>query len=71
MINGERLRALRKQRGATQRAIAEDIGVAENSVRRFELGLANAKLGTVVALADLFNVSVDYLIGRSDNPQRI
>ena len=71
MIITERLKSLRKQRGVTQKTIATGVGVTTNSLQRFESGLVKPKLDTVVALADFFNVSLDYLVGRSDNPQRL
>lgn len=71
MLFNERLKTLRFQNGVTQKAIAEGIGVTPGSIQRFEYGTAKPKLDTVVSLADFFNVSLDYLVGRSDNPARI
>lgn len=69
MSFNERLKSLRFQNGVTQKAIAEGIGVTPVSVQRFEYGTARPKLETVIKLADFFNVSIDYLVGRTDNPQ--
>lgn len=69
MLFNERLKSLRFQNGVTQKAIAEGIGVTPVSVQRFEYGTAKPKLDTVIKIADFFNVSLDYLIGRSDVPQ--
>lgn len=71
MILNERLKKLRLQTGVTQKAIAEGIGVTSVSVQRFEYGTARPKLDTVIKIADFFDVSTDYLLGRSDNPARI
>ncbi len=71
MILNERLKKLRLQNGVTQKAIAEGIGVTSVSVQRFEYGTAKPKLDNVIKLADFFNVSTDYLLGRSDNPARL
>lgn len=71
MLFPSRLKDLRIQRGVTQKAIAEGIGVAPVSLQRFEYGTVKPKLDTVARLADFFNVSVDYLIGRSNNPARL
>ncbi len=68
MMIPSRLKTLRLQNGVTQKTIAEKIGVAPVSLQRFEYGTLQPKLETVVRLADFFNVSVDYLIGRTDNP---
>lgn len=65
----ERLKGLRIQFGVTQKAIAEGIGVAPVSLQRFEYGTVKPKLDTVIRLADYFNVSTDYLLGRTDVPE--
>lgn len=69
MVLNERLKELRIQNGVTQKAIADGIGVTPVSVQRFEYGTAKPKLDTVVRIADFFKVSIDYLLGRTDNPQ--
>lgn len=68
MMIPERLKSLRIQKGVTQKTIAEGIGVAPASLQRFEYGTVKPKLDTVARLADFFNVSIDYLVGRTDNP---
>lgn len=67
---GERLKSLRSQKGITQREIAAAIEVSSVSVQRFEYGTVRPSLETLVALADYFDVSLDYLVGRSDDPAR-
>lgn len=71
MMFPSRLKSLRVQKGVTQKAIAEGIGVAPVSLQRFEYGTVKPKLDTVTRLADFFDVSIDYLVGRSDNPARL
>ena len=71
LILNKRLKELRLRDGVTQKAIADKIGVTSVSLQRFEYGTARPKLENIVALADFFNVSLDYLVGRSDNPARI
>lgn len=66
----ERLKTLRLQKGATQKEIAESIGVSSVSLQRFEYGTVRPSLDNLIALADYFDVSIDYLVGRSDNPCR-
>lgn len=68
---GDRIRILRARDIVTQRNLAEQIGVSEVSLQRFEYGSARPSLDTLIALADFFDVSLDYLVGRSDNPSRI
>ncbi len=62
----ERLRELRKETGETQVQVAEAIGIAERNYQRFEAGGNLPNLENAWKLADHFGVSVDYLIGRTD-----
>ncbi len=65
----ERLKELRTGKKVTQRKVAEVLGVAPRNVQNFEYGTARPKLDNVIKIADFFNVSIDYLVGRTDNPQ--
>lgn len=64
----ERLASLRKQHNYTQKDIGKVFGVSATSWQRFEYGTSRPKLANVIAIADKFGVSVDYLLGRTDNP---
>lgn len=66
-----RLRELRKQHKMTQDAIGEYIGVQKAAVCKYEKGVCALAPGAIVKLCDLFNVSADYLLGRSGTSQRI
>lgn len=65
---GERLRRLREDRGWTQTEVADRLNVSSVTVNRYESGERNPGFDTLIALADLFRVSVDYLLGRTDVP---
>lgn len=67
-IIGERLKALRLEKKSTQREIAEAVHITEVSYQRYEYGTVRPSLDTLIALADYFDVSVDYLTGRSNSP---
>jgi len=67
---GNRLKILRLERKVTQREIAEEIGVSPVSIQRFEYGTVRPSLDKLIAIADFFDVSLDYLVGRSDIPER-
>ena len=67
-ILGERLRALRKERHLTQRDMAEALGIAFNSYCRYELNEREPDAPVLKAMADFFQVSADYLLGRTDQP---
>lgn len=67
---GERLRLkeLRKRRGISQLRLALELGMNQNSISRYENGEREADYRTLIRLADYFNVSIDYLLERTDNP---
>ena len=67
---GDRIKLLRKKNHLTQRKLAEIIGVTEVSLQRFEYGTARPSLDTLILLADHFSCSIDFLVGRSDDPKR-
>lgn len=62
----KRLLELRKQHNMTQRDVASYLSIAQPSYIRYENGTAEPSLDNLARLADLFDVSSDYLIGRSD-----
>lgn len=66
----ERIKLLRSNKGLSQKELADIIQVHQSSEQRFEYGTARPSLDTLLLLADYFDVSLDYLVGRSDNPQR-
>lgn len=63
-----RLKELRKARGISQLKLAMDLGMNQNSISRYEGGAREADYQTLIALADYFNVSIDYLLERTDDP---
>lgn len=65
-IIAKRVKDLRKQNNVTQKTLAEYLGIAEVSYQRFEYGTSSLKLENLVKLADYFGVSLDYLVGRTD-----
>lgn len=65
----EHLRELRKSRNITQKQLATEINVAERNYQSFEYGKVKPSFDNLIILADYFNVSLDYLVGRSDNPE--
>ena len=61
-----RLRVLRMDPGDTQQQVAAAIGMGERPYQSLESGEHRPSLDTLIALADHFGVSLDYLAGRSD-----
>ena len=65
----ERVKELRKAKKMTQRQVADALGITERSYQRYEAE-NNPNTETLIRLADFFDVSTDYLLGRSDNPKQ-
>ncbi|GHV34560.1 hypothetical protein FACS1894187_05370 [Synergistales bacterium] len=64
----ERLRSIRTTKNPTQRAVAIHLGVSERAYQHYEAGTREPNIATLIALADYFDVSLDYLVGRSERP---
>jgi len=65
MLFKERVRALRKEKGETQVQVAAAVGITEQHYQRFERGANLPNLENAWKLADHFEVSIDYLVGRT------
>lgn len=63
-----RLKELRKNFGISQLKLAMDLNMNQNSISRYENGDREADYATLIKLADYFNVSIDYLLERTDIP---
>lgn len=63
-----RLKELRKKRHISQVSLALALNMNQNSISRYETGEREADYKTLIAFADYFNVSIDYLLGRTENP---
>ena len=70
MTFSERLKELRIYRNLTQKEIADSIGMAPVAYQRYEYCTREPAYQKLIALADYFDVSLDYLVGRSDEPTR-
>lgn len=68
VLIGRRIRAARKMRDLTADVLSERIGVAVQTLRHIESGANKTKLQTLINIADVLNVSVDYLLGRVSSP---
>lgn len=65
-----RLRELREQKHLSQTRLAIELDMNQNSISRYETEARQADYQTLIAIADYFGVSVDYLLGCTDNPKR-
>lgn len=59
-----RLQKMRERRRISRKVLSELCGLSSDAVRRYERGEAEPSFDSLIALADFFEVSVDYLIGR-------
>jgi transcriptional regulator with XRE-family HTH domain len=66
----DRLRLCRQNKGLTQKQMAAICKVTERHYQVYESGANWPRAEGLMALADFFDVSLDYLVGRSDNPAR-
>lgn len=66
----ERLSALQAAK-CLKKELCAELGISIMTYYRYERGEREPSLSTLVALADYFDVSLDYLVGRSDDPKRI
>lgn len=64
-----RLKELRKKKGVSQLRMATDLNTTQNTISRYETGEREPGIDELIKIADYFNVSVDYLIGRTENPK--
>ena len=62
-----RIIELRKEKDLTKTALGEAIGVSDVSIGYWESGRSEPNASNIVALADFFDVSADYLLGRTDD----
>ena len=67
-ILAKRLKELREERRIYQRELAEILGMSFRGYQNYETGQSEPKLATLIVLADYYQVSIDYLVGRTDVP---
>ncbi len=70
MSFSERLVLLRKSNGLTQKKLAEEMKLSELAIQNYESQRRKPAFDVLIALADYFDVSLDYLVGRSEDPKR-
>lgn len=58
---------LRKERGLSQKSVADAVGISQSTIAKIEINRNEATASTIRKLADFFGVSSDYLLGRTDD----
>lgn len=66
----ERLQLLKTEKNLLQKEIAKAVNISLRSYQRYESGERKPDSDVLIKLSNYFNVSVDYLLGLSDNPER-
>ena len=65
---GQRIRTIRKDKNISSEALAEKLDIAVESLWHIENGARNTSLGTLLKIAVELDVSLDYLVGRTESP---
>ena len=68
MLQGKRFRELRLKNQYTHESLSQALNIAVRMVGKYEAGEADPSSDVVTRMADVFNVSTDYLLGRTDDP---
>ena len=63
-----RIAELRKEKGLNQTGLAIKLNVSQKMISAYENGTHQPSIDTLIRLSKIFNVSVDYLLERTDNP---
>ena len=63
-----RLKEIRKSKGISQLKLAMDLNTNQNTISRYETGEREHGINELIKIADYFNVSIDYLLERTENP---
>lgn len=70
-IMSNNLKKLRKEKGLSQIAMQIETGIDQALISKFENGERTPPTDTLILLADFFNTNIDYLLDRTDNPNKI
>lgn len=65
---GERLKSIRLHSGITQKEAANLFGITERAYQNYEINKSNPNVSLLISIAEYFDVSIDYLVGRTNNP---
>ncbi len=64
-----RLKEIRKAKGISQLKLAMDLNTNQNTISRYETGDREPSINELIKIADYFNVSLDYLLERTNDPK--
>ncbi len=63
-----RLKEIRKSKGISQLKMAIDLNTSQNTISRYETGVREPGINELKKIDDYFNISIDYLLERTSNP---
>ena len=69
VLKFENIRSLRIDKNLTQKQVAQHLGISQNTYSQYEIGVLNYPVEALIKLADLYGVSVDYLLGRTSQKE--
>ena len=69
--NGKLLCDLRKAKGMTQKEVADILGILQSDYSKYELGKHSMGIDKYIILAKYYNVSIDFLVGLRDTPDKL
>ena len=69
ILKFENIRNLRIDSGYTQKQIGAYLGISQNTYSQYEIGVLNYPVDVLIKLADLYHVSLDYLVGRTNQKE--
>lgn len=64
-----RLKEIRKSKGISQLKLAMDLNTSQNTISRYETGEREPGITELIKIADYFNISIDYLLERTNDPE--
>ena len=71
MDYADRISFLRKNLGLTRKQLADSSGISQEVIKNYERRYRRPAYEGLISLANFFNVSIDYLVGRSNTPTRL
>lgn len=63
------LKGIREDKDLTQKDISKILNVSQNTYSQYETGVISLTAETLIKLSDFYNVSIDYLLDRTNNPE--
>lgn len=69
MLNLDNLYKVMNERKISSSKLAKDNNISTGNISDWKMGRSNPKTDTLIKIADYLNVSIDYLVGRTDNPE--